>query len=142
MIERIRISDCDEHTFKVLTAKACPYCGSDTVYVDSSVVYGKSYGMIYLCKPCDAWCGVHKGTADPLGRLANAELRDKKKKAHAAFDPLWTRKMNQGVSKTVARKLAYAWLASQMELDIKFCHIGLFDEGQCEKVIELCAPYN
>jgi len=45
--------------------------------------------MIYLCRSCDAYVGVHKGTDKPKGRLANAELREYKKKAHSAFDPLW-----------------------------------------------------
>jgi hypothetical protein len=33
--------------------------------------------------------GCHKGTTKPLGRLADAELREWKKRAHAAFDPVW-----------------------------------------------------
>ena len=68
----------------------CDYCGRETEYVDSKVIYGKSYGKIYLCRNCMAYVGVHKGTDKPLGRLANAELRNWKKAAHAVFDPLWT----------------------------------------------------
>lgn len=67
----------------------CDYCGRETEYVDSKVIYGKSYGKIYLCRNCMAYVGVHKGTDKPLGRLANAELRNWKKAAHAVFDPLW-----------------------------------------------------
>lgn len=26
----------------------CDYCGRETEYVDSKVIYGKSYGKIYL----------------------------------------------------------------------------------------------
>lgn len=48
----------------------CDYCGGPTEYVDSSVIYGRSYGMIYLCRPCRAYVGVHRGTNKPLGRLA------------------------------------------------------------------------
>ena len=33
----------------------CPYCGQPTEYVDSSEVYSKNYGKIYLCRPCEAW---------------------------------------------------------------------------------------
>ena len=64
----------------------CDYCGRETEYVDSKVIYGKSYGKIYLCRNCMAYVGVHKGTDKPLGRLANAELRNWKKAAHAVFD--------------------------------------------------------
>lgn len=73
----------------ILNGKKCPYCDGMPVYVDSSLVYGRSYGMIYLCHPCNAWVGVHKGTNKPLGRLANAELREAKKAAHEAFDKIW-----------------------------------------------------
>lgn len=31
--------------------KLCDYCGKPAVYTDSSLVYGKSYGMIYYCPP-------------------------------------------------------------------------------------------
>ena len=47
---------------ELLTGKICPYCGKPTEFVDSSVIYGRSYGMIYLCRDCRAYVGVHKGT--------------------------------------------------------------------------------
>ena len=65
----------------------CDYCGTPADFVDSSVVYhGHSFGMIYLCPRCGAYVGVHKGSDKPLGRLANSELRNWKKAAHAAFE--------------------------------------------------------
>lgn len=50
----------------------CDYCGRRAEFVDSKIVYGKSYGMMYLCRHCMAYVGVHKGTSRPLGRLADA----------------------------------------------------------------------
>ena len=82
----------------------CDYCGRQAEYVDSKVIYGKSYGMMYLCRNCMAYVGVHKGTDKPLGRLANAELRYWKKRAHAVFDPLWQRGRFRG-----HRNAAYGW---------------------------------
>ena len=109
----------------------CPYCGRQAEYVDSKAVYGRSYGMIYLCEDCDAYVGVHKGTDKPLGRLADKELRYWKKAAHKAFDPLWkTRKMR--------RNQAYKWLAEQMGLPPKETHIGMFDVAKCKKVVKVC----
>lgn len=33
----------------------CPYCDRLAEFVDSAEVYhGQSYGMIYLCRRCDA----------------------------------------------------------------------------------------
>ena len=48
----------------------CPYCGRVAKYVDSSVIYyGHSYGMAYLCRPCNAYVGVHSGTDRPKAIL-------------------------------------------------------------------------
>ncbi|MCY7484311.1 zinc-finger-containing protein [Paenibacillus alvei] len=112
----------------------CPYCNGQTEFVDSVRVYGKSYGMIYLCSPCDAYVGVHRGTDKPLGRLANKQLREYKKAAHAAFDPLWK-------SGEFYRQQAYAWLSKQMGLPRYQTHIGMFDVEQCKRVIEICRGY-
>ena len=117
----------------------CPYCGARAVLVDSAEVYnGRSYGDIWLCRPCGAWVGVHanSSTYQPLGRLANASLRCAKMTAHAAFDPLWRQPPN--VAQPGARKRAYAWLAAAMGLTAKQTHIGAFDETQCARVVELC----
>ena|ERR1700679_702984 len=117
----------------------CPYCGDRAVLVDSAEVYGgRSYGNIWLCRPCAAWVGVHAGspTYQPLGRLANASLRRAKMDAHAAFDPLWRQPPN--AAKAGARKRAYAWLAAAMGLTAKQTHIGAFDEAQCARVVALC----
>jgi hypothetical protein len=109
----------------------CPYCGRQAKFVDSKVIYGRSYGMIYLCKDCDAYVGVHKGTDKPLGRLADKELRYWKMAAHDAFDPLWK-------SKSMKRNQAYKWLAGCMGLRPEETHIGMFDVSQCKKVIKIC----
>jgi hypothetical protein len=122
----------------IVKGKVCPYCGKKPLLENSSVVYGKDYGPIYLCRPCRAWVGVHKGTVKPMGRLANEELRYWKKEAHASFDPLWQAKVNQGWRKVKARNTTYEWLAKEMKLPIEYAHIGMFDVNQCKKVIELC----
>lgn len=111
----------------------CPYCGERAEFVDSKIVYGKSYGKIYLCRKCFAYVGVHKGTDKPLGRLANAELRYWKKAAHAAFDPIWKYGRFRGY-----RNAAYGWLAGRMGLSVEETHIGMFDVAQCKKAIQIC----
>lgn len=121
-----------------LTGRICPYCEEPTVFVDSAEIYGTSYGMIFLCRPCKAYVGVHKGSAIALGRLANAELRLWKKNAHACFDPLWKRKIEGGVDKHTARTQTYAWLAEQMNLPRDQTHIGMFDVAECKQVVEIC----
>ena len=134
----------------------CPYCNAPAVLVDSAEVYhGNSYGMIWLCRPCQAWVGVHKGSDKPLGRLANKELRDWKIRAHAVFDPIWKEKARRrqagGVGKSgrpggphykpaYARISAYKWLAEQLGLEREETHIGMFDVETCKRVVEICQP--
>ena len=109
----------------------CDYCGQIADYVDSAIVYGgRSYGMIYYCRPCDAYVGVHKGSDTPLGRLANANLRFWKKNAHAAFDPIWKRRR-------MTRSQAYSWLSAKMGLPPELTHIGMFDVDQCKQVVNI-----
>lgn len=122
----------------IYEGKICPYCNSKTVYVDSSCIYGKSYGMIYICMPCDAYVGVHKGTDKALGRLANKNLRHWKKEAHAHFDPIWKKEIEEGVDKKEARNKAYKWLSEQMKLHIDLTHIGMMDIKQCKQVVKFC----
>lgn len=110
----------------------CPYCGEKAEYVDTIEIYGKSYGMAYLCRPCDAYVGVHDGTDTPLGRLANRELRRWRNRAHAAFDPLW----QKGPYRR-RRNDAYAWLARKMGLTKEETHIAMFDVEQCKQVIQI-----
>lgn len=115
----------------------CDYCGRQAKYVDSRVVYGKSYGMIYLCRPCEAYVGCHGKGDTPKGRLANAELRRWKIAAHNAFDPLWKYGPFRG-----RRNSAYAWLAEQMGLPKEKTHIGMFDVAECQQVTQICKERN
>lgn len=114
------------------TPPVCPYCNRPAVLRDSAVIYGRSYGMAWICKgypACDAYVGVHRDSNAPLGRLADRELRQWKKRAHAAFDPLWQ-------SGDMKRKEAYAYLREIMGMTADEAHIGKFDVGQCKALVE------
>lgn len=124
----------------------CPYCGQRAHLVGGHVIYPRRPDLatkaFWKCVPCEAWVGCHPGTRNPLGRLANAELRKAKQAAHAAFDPLWERKRRrERCSKSKARKAGYAWLAEQLEIDRERCHIGMFDVPDCLRVVEVCRPF-
>lgn len=112
----------------------CPYCGALSEKVNGSTIYPHrkdlSRKTFYRCQPCKAFVGCHDGTEHPLGRLANAELREAKKQAHAAFDPIWKR----GYMK---RKDAYFWLSRQLGLKYSETHIGMFDVETCQKTVQL-----
>lgn len=109
----------------------CPYCGNPAQFVDSSVIFGTSYGMIWHCQPCDARVGTRRGTTVPLGTLADSELRRARREVHAVFDPIW-----QGGN--VLRHRAYWWLAGQMGIPGKECHVALFDLERCAAAVEAC----
>lgn len=126
----------------------CPYCNNQAKLVSSLEIYFTDYGMVYACKPCNAWVGVHQGTILPKGTLANKELREWRKKAHAAFDPLWLRKLairklqrGDQYRKVWARGSGYKWLAEQLGLTRDECHIGLFDIEMCKRVIDVCTNW-
>lgn len=122
----------------------CDYCGKPAKLIDSALLYGMSYGMVWSCDPCGAYVGCHKNSKNhiPLGRLANPELRMWKRKAHAYFDPLWQRKMEmQGCAKNVARQAGYKWLSKMLNIPAEKCHIGMFDVETCRKVVEVCSEY-
>lgn len=121
----------------ILVGEKCPYCSSLIQKVDSSIIYGKSYGMVYICQRfpiCDAYVGCHRRSGKPLGRLANKELRAWKVNAHDAFDPLWK-------SGDMTRTEAYSWLAGKMEMDERDCHIGMFDVKECREVVRIMKEF-
>lgn len=120
----------------------CPYCAAEVrLHPSSAGLYrGIDYGPVWLCSGCGAYVNCHRGTTQPLGRVADKELRAAKMYAHAAFDPLWKRKMRRdGCSKKQARNAGYQWLADQLGIEMKHCHIGLFDTEMCRRVIDVCA---
>jgi hypothetical protein len=115
-------------------------CGQMAIYrLRSDHLYRRDYGPVWECAPCQAWVGCHPD-GKPLGRLANASLRRAKQAAHAAFDPKWHAiQREEQCSKSRARGVAYKWLADHLGIDVRDCHIGMFDEVQCQRVVEICA---
>lgn len=110
----------------------CPYCGSAVSLASSAIVYsGRDYGNVWLCDnwpKCDAYVGAHKSTNVPLGRLANAELREWRKRAHSVFDSLWQ-------SGEYTRTEAYAIMQQVMGMTEDEAHIGKFDVEECKRLI-------
>lgn len=117
----------------------CPYCGALATKATGADLYphrpelaGKRF---MRCVPCDAMVGCHDTSGKPLGTLANAPLRRARQQAHAAFDPIWRRRQ-------LPRQKAYEWLARKLGLRRHECHIGLFDESQCARVVETCRQWD
>jgi hypothetical protein len=115
----------------------CPYCDRPAELVTGAAIYPHRADLLgkkfWRCESCGAHVGCHDagkngdGTV-PLGRLANAELRRWKQRAHAAFDPLWK-------ARHMSRRAAYAWLADQLGISVANCHVGMFDVDACKAVV-------
>lgn len=110
----------------------CPYCNNQAVWTQNKAIYGRNYGrsyMCYYCKPCNAYVGCHRNSRTPLGTMANAELRDFRKKAHAVFDPLWKERRHK------KRHQLYAEISRHFGYEI---HIAQSDIPQCKRIIDWC----
>lgn len=114
-------------------APRCPYCGHSAVLKPASFVYGDEAKTkhLYVCTQypqCDAYVGVHEGTLEPMGTLANAALRQKRIRAHRTFDRIWQ-------SGIMSRDAAYQWLRYSFGLTGAYAHIGVFSDYYCELLI-------
>ena len=119
----------------------CDYCGGAAKLVGGEVIYPHRPDLAELkfwhCAPCRAYVGCHRKNKkhgqdgmQPLGRLANAELRRAKSRVHAAFDPLWK-------DKNMTRREAYVWLAGRLNIPVDDCHIGMFDVRTCDRAVSV-----
>jgi hypothetical protein len=124
----------------------CPYCSRPAVLTTGAVIYPHRPDLarkkFWHCSPCDAYVGCHaRGSYsiqngvkvthtgdEPFGRLANARLRRLKTHAHARFDPLWR-------SGYIGRREAYALAAQELGIPVDDCHIGMFDEELCMRLL-------
>lgn len=128
----------------ILKGYWCPYCDRETKLVDAKIIYGvDGYGFAYVCEQCFAYCGCHQGTTKSLGSVANDKLRRLRNRTHGVFDIIWKKLMKTSdYNKLEARTAAYIWLSVLMGIDIKYCHIGMFTEEQCQTAIYLIAKFN
>ena len=120
---------------KITPSPICPYCGFSALLITGAELYPHRSDLrdkrFWHCGQDGAWVGCHPGTTKPLGRLANAELRQAKQLAHAEFDPLW--KTGQ-----MSRAEAYHWLCGALGIPREETHIGMFDVQQCMATVYAC----
>lgn len=118
-----------EDQILIMKGKVCPYCKKASELISSKEIYGKDFGLMYICRPCDAYVGCHMGTENAKGRLANPSLRKWKIEAHKYFDMLWQLEF-------MTRSQAYKWLSEWLDLPPEYTHIGMFSESTLKKVVE------
>lgn len=89
----------------------------------------------WRCSPCNAHVGVHRGTTQPLGKLADPTTRRARILAHIAFDPIWKTRLK-------ARGYAYLWLSRQLGIPPgKQLHIGECDAATCHRIVEVSQKF-
>lgn len=126
--------------------KIAPACGEGCApgsveLVAGDVVYPGRHDLAsrwYWRCECGARCGVHPNLK-PMGSPAGAETRRARMDAHAAFDPMWQKRAR--ISKLTvkqARGAGYKWLAAQLGIDRKDCHIAEMDAAMARRVVEIC----
>lgn len=112
----------------------CAYCDKPLLLVTGREIYPHRKDLyrkkLWLCKPCDAYVGCHGNSDNPLGRVANKQLRYWKSMAHGCFDPVWK-------NKKYTRAQAYQRLAVRLEIPQSECHIGMFDVEMCKRVVAI-----
>lgn len=115
----------------------CPYCGGRALLRPSIYINNFRYknNKVWVCENyprCNTYVSCHPNSDVPEGTLAREDLRRLRVKTHRSFDRLWKNNPN------LTRRKAYEWLSEQLNIDLRFCHIGMFDYKTCRKVIDLC----
>ena len=102
----------------------CPYCGSLAMLRPASAIHGLSDisagTYLYVCRrwpACDAYVTADRRTKQPLGTLANGDLRHKRILAHHALHSV---QAQLGMN----RDQSYCWLQTQMGLPGDKVHIA------------------
>jgi len=134
---------------KVIESRViCPYCNKPAKFYETSERFyrGEDFGPVWACVPCDARVGCHKGTDNPLGRLATDYLRKLKMRVHGLLDPVWKAAPEAYTGPplekpkricSLMRSRCYRWLAWKMGIEYALCHVGMFSEGQCIQAIDI-----
>lgn len=113
--------------------KTCHLCGGDVILVDNSVVYRYSFGnwhYVYMCRSCRAYVGLHGHTDIPLGTLANATTRRRRKEVHEVARHL---RDYTGLTLEQCREL----VASKLSISYAEAATACLDHHQCDTVINM-----
>ena len=111
----------------------CDYCGGSVHKVSQEDFYGTDYGggKLYVCDRCEARVGTHRGTDEPLGTLADHELRSLRKSVHDLFDPMWQ-------DARTGRQEAYDYFFGELlGLPKHRRHVAMLNKEECRTAIRI-----
>lgn len=100
----------------------CPECRAQAVFL-------RMRWPCYKCPNGHDWRIGALPNGEPLGTLADPELRALRVRAHLSFDRLWQTGL-------MGRKEAYTWLSRQLGLKREDAHIGRLNAGQCRELLK------
>lgn len=80
---------------------------------------------------CGAFVGCHPGTKKALGAPAGKLTKRARMDAHAAFDPIWK-------GGRMGRSEAYRWLAAQLGIEPRDCHISHMNAALARRAVAAC----
>jgi len=113
----------------------CPDCGAPMELVPSQIQEDRWFYRCTTYPDCRGSHGAHPD-GSPLGIPANAETRQYRKLAHAAFDQLWN-----GDGRICGRRIrtnrwdAYLMLQRWMGKSEEDAHISKFTKEECQKLL-------
>lgn len=115
----------------------CPYCqvparlGNGTDVGWSVQWHDKAVWLCPNWPTCTAYVTCHPGTSEPLGSLANFELREMCKEAHRLIDPLWRGGL-------IDRDDAYLFVHDLLALPpFVEAHVGTTDIVRCRWLVRV-----
>ena len=117
-----------------MSALPCLECGSAShtlwngrrAYPNRPDLFSK---LFWFCE-CGAFVGCHPGGKKPLGAPAGKATKRARMEAHEAFDRLWK-------GKQMGRSEAYRWLAGQLGIEPRECHIGHMTAALARRTVEV-----
>lgn len=127
----------------------CPACGRPMQLRPSRDPSSPDWWGCTGYPACDVRQSAGKD-GQPVGVPADKETRQARIRAHDALDPIWDGALEvyQDESKDssltveqllqIARGRTYSWLADQLQMDRKDCHVANFDLFHCELVVKVC----
>jgi hypothetical protein len=126
---------------KAVPQPLCDYCGARAQlarFGDADYPFRADHDAVWICTPCEAWIGVRPRSKHntPLGRLADAPLREAKSRLHDALEPLAQAKARRDdASIFEARAKAVRWVASALGFDPLPPSLHAFTLDQCEQAL-------
>jgi len=124
-----------------MTGPRCLDCGGASVLTPGTELF--SYGaerdlMYWVCEDCFARVRCHDGSTRPMGRPAGRSTALLRREAHLLFDAIWSPCAGSMIDGMSAREWLYHALATDLGLSRDRCHIGMFNDEMCRRVIAWC----